>query len=110
MTQPAWNMSDEDGNLLTASEAEARLCHVISDPQLAQKYWVELGRVDPGLQVLAMIVNPSLRERLWDTLDEEAKFYFVVYNRPLPCDRATLVRDVVHDVCALYHVPWQETK
>lgn len=109
MNQTVWNMCDENGDLMSADAAQARLCVVISDPLLAQTYWDELGQVDIGLQVLALVVNPGLREKMWPTLDEKVKFYAVVYDEPLPCDRATLVRDVVHDVAALYHTPWEAT-
>ena len=77
MDQPVWSMTDDDGNVMSANEAEARMCNVISDPRLAHRYWGELGRVDIGLQVLALIVNPSLREKLWDTIDDRIRFWFV---------------------------------
>jgi hypothetical protein len=103
MNQPVWSMTGDNGDIMSAEAAETRLCAVIADPAITDHAFAELGRVDIGLQVLALVVNPSLRDRVWNTLDDRTKFWFVPYDRPLPCDEATLVRDIVHDVAQLYH-------
>jgi hypothetical protein len=103
--QPAFSLVDND-EVLSAAEAEDRMCNIISDEKLAAKFFDEFGKIDTGLQVLILVVNPGLRERLWDTIDDRVKFWFVVYDRPLPCDRTTLIRDIVHDVVReLYRDP-----
>jgi hypothetical protein len=103
--QAAFTLTTDDGDYLTAAEAEIRLCNIILNPRGAEQYWAELGQIDPGLQCLALIVNPVLREKLWPTLDDKTKFYFLVYDRPVT-DRVALVKKVVYDtVSELYHEP-----
>jgi hypothetical protein len=58
--------------------------------------------------VLAPKVNPELRERRWDTLPDDLRFWYIVLvgDRPLT-NRAALIRNVVGDVCALYRDPME---
>jgi hypothetical protein len=51
--------------------------------------------------VLVLLVNPTLRDKLWAALPDGLKFWVVVYNRPTQGD-AALVKHVVADVCGLY--------
>jgi hypothetical protein len=108
--QTVFTFTNDAGDYLTASEAEAWLCKVVLNPQLAEQFWDELFKIDQGgLWCLALIVNPLLRQKLWDTLDDDTKFYFVVFDRPVT-DRAELVRRVVHDVVSEnYHEPGSMT-
>jgi hypothetical protein len=108
-TEPTvFALGDGDGGCLTSERAEARLLRIVTDPEMAHELWDVLGQVDSAadsnLQVLALYVNPSLRERFWPRASDHVKFWSVVYEPD--DDMAGLAKQVVAEtVAARYHVP-----
>jgi hypothetical protein len=103
--QPVFTLTDDDGEAMTAAQAEARMCSMFLDPQQVERLLPRFIEVDRGLASLAVVVNPALRDRLWPTLDDQQKFWVVLYESG-PVDRVALVKRVVGDVVReLYHDP-----
>jgi hypothetical protein len=58
---------------LDRDEAEARLCKIITDIGLAERYWDGLRRIAPGLQVAASVYHPQIGSKLWESLPHSLK-------------------------------------
>lgn len=109
MTQPTFTLTDnKTGQQFTAAEAEQWLIRVISDPARVHSNWEHLADIDWWLLVLAIMVNPTLRDEVWDALGDNGRpvlsdklKFFITVNEPENDGAAKdLVRDVVRDVVA----------
>lgn len=98
---------------LTKAEAERELVDVFMDAERYEAKAAELSQIDDfWLHVLALMVNPSLRQTLWNaTLDdgepvlsERMKFFLIVNSPENEGAALELARTVIHQVVSELYV------
>ena len=78
--QPVFTLTDDEGEAMTPAQAEARMVSMFLDPDQVERFLDRFMEVDRGLASLAVVVNPELRDKLWPTLDDQQKFWIVLYE------------------------------
>jgi hypothetical protein len=70
--EPQFNFFDHSkGRYLTVAEAERALVEILTTPELVKERAADLAQSDDyWLYVLALLVNPAMREERWDAVGD----------------------------------------
>jgi hypothetical protein len=102
-----FTLEDAHGNAHTPEMAAQVLVYTLTNPGRAKAKWAELHEIGGfAFHLLAVLANPSLRDEVWDAVNDDGKPLLddklkclIAFNSPANAGEAMdLVRKVVNDV------------